>query len=242
MKQSSAMAVSVSSCGRGLGARLLMVAALYGAAGIVHAQQVNGFDYYAPRTASADITRLKNVEEYHIGPSQQKMAKRQWAYAHQDLEFILRYYPNHPQALSLLSALCQKWPDRKCNADEWYEKAVSLNANAAPTFLLHGMHLHRKQKYPEAVKAYTRAIELTPNSVDAHYNIGLTYLELKQYDLANQHAQKSYQLGAYLPGLRNKLQQMGHWNPNAIVPAAVPASPAVSASDATTPVAEQSAK
>ena len=231
--------------------RSLLVSALVGVSSLAYAQeQVNGFDYYAPRTTNADITRLKNVEQYHIGPGQEKMAKRQWNYAQQDFEFILRYYPNHPQALSLMSALCQKWGDRRCNADDWFEKATKLNPNAAPTFLLHGMHLHRKQQLPDAVKAYQRAVELAPNSVDAHYNLGLALVELKQYDLANQHAQRSYQLGAYLPGLRNKLQQAGRWNPNAAAapvaataPAGAPAAASTAAApEASTPVAEQSAK
>jgi tetratricopeptide (TPR) repeat protein len=177
-----------------------------------------GFDYYAPRVKGEDITRLKNVEDYHLGPGQQKVAKQQYLYAMQEFAFILGYYPNHPKALSLLSNLCQKWQDRKCDAEGAFERAIKRNPNAAPTYLLYGVHLHRKRKMEEAVKAYRRAVELAPNSLDAHYNLGLAYAELKQYDLANQHAQRSYQLGAFTPGLRTKLQKAGKWNPNVSLP------------------------
>jgi tetratricopeptide (TPR) repeat protein len=180
-----------------------------------------GYDYYAPRKENADITRLKNVEDYHLGPGQARVAKREYVYAQQEFEFILRYYPNHPVALNLLSDLCEKARVPSCNADPWFEKAIKLNPEAAPTFLMHGLHLHRKRQLEEAVKAYRRAIELAPDSVNAHYNLGLAYVELKQYDLANQHAQKSYQLGAYPPGLRSQLQKAGKWNPN-VVPSADP--------------------
>ena len=185
-----------------------------------------GFDYYAPRTKGEDITRLKNVEGYHLGPAQEKMAKRLYLYAMQELGFILGYYPNHPQALSLLSKLCDLWRDPKCDADGAFQRAVKRNPDAAHTYLLHGVHLHRKRQLNEAVKAYRRAVELQPNSGDAHYNLGLAYADLKQFDLANRHAQTSYKLGDYPPGLRRKLEQAGGWNPNVSAAAAESTKPA----------------
>src|SRR5687768_13340336 len=115
-----------------------------------------GFDYYAPRTKGEDITRLKNVEGYHLGPAQEKMAKRLYLYAMQELGFILGYYPNHPQALSLFSKLCDIWRDPKCDADGAFQRAIKRNPDAAHTYLLHGVHLHRKRQLNEAVKAYRR--------------------------------------------------------------------------------------
>ena len=102
------------------------------------------------------------------------------------------------------------------------------------------MHLRRNEHLNEAVAAYRRALELAPESVTAHYNLGLAYIDLKQYDLANQHAQKSYQLGVSLPGLRTRLEKLGKWNANVSMPAsdakaggeAKPASDAKPTSDA----------
>ena len=202
---------------RCLGASLIMMAILQLGSLPVLAQKVD-LDYYAPRTTSEQVIQLKNVEEYHIGPGQAKTAQRFYPSAQQEFEFILRYYPNHPKALSLLSDLCQRWPVRTCNADAWFEKAIKRNPNVSQTYHLYGIHLHRKKQLKEAVQAYRRAIELAPKSMYAHYDLGLAYADLQQYDLANQHAQKSYQLGAYMPGLRNKLEKVGKWDPTVTGP------------------------
>jgi tetratricopeptide (TPR) repeat protein len=206
-------------------------AALLLVSGGAFAQGAGGHDYYAPRTDSAEVTRLKNVEGYHLVPGQTKTARREYYYAQQEFEFILHYYPNHPKALALLSELCQKSGDKRCDAaaDAWFDKAIKLNPEIGQTYLLYGMHLHRRRQLEEAVKAYRRAVELAPSSVSAHYNIGLAYVDLKQFDLANQHAQRSYQLGAYTPGLKNKLEKVGKWNPNVVLPPIADVTPAAAA-------------
>lgn len=180
--------------------------------------QTGDRDYYAPRTNNEQVTLLKNVEDYHLGPGQEKMAKRFYPSAQQEFEFILRYFPNHPKALSLLSDLCWQWPVRTCNADAWFEKAIKRNPDVSHTYLVYGIHLHRKKQLKEAVQAYRRALELAPDSMNTHYNLGLAYTDLQQYDLANQHAQTSYQLGAFTPGLRNRLEKVGKWNPTISAP------------------------
>jgi hypothetical protein len=64
-------------------------------------------------------------------------------------------------------------------------------------------------------------------------------VDLKQYDLANEHAQRSYQLGAYAPGLRNKLQKVGKWNPNVVLTPTAEATPAAAATATASPTAER---
>ena len=163
---------------------------------------------------------LKSVN-LHLPAGQDNLAKGQYEGAVANAEFVLRYFPNHPQGLSLLSATCLRWNTPKCDAtaDAWFQKAIARNPDAVPTYMLYAFHLQRKGHLKEAVDAYRRAVALAPESVTAHYNLGLAYIELKQYDLANQHAQKSYQLGAPLPGLRTRLEKLGKWNANVSMPA-----------------------
>ena len=183
------------------------------------AQQSN-LDYYASRTGT-EIQLFNNVQSYHLGPGREEMDKGRYGAALEHFEFILRYYPNHPQTLIALSELCLKWKSPVCDvtAERWYQRAIERNPAAAQSHVVQALHLHRKNKLDEAVKAYGRAIELAPNSINAHYNLGLAYADLKQYELANQHAQKSYALGANLPGLRFRLEKVGKWNPNVSLPA-----------------------
>ena len=187
--------------------------------------QEHARDYYAPRTAKNEIQLYNNVMGHHFNQGQKELADRRYHAALAHYEFILRYYPNQPQVLGLLSELCMKWKSPKCDADGWFQRAIERNPNAAPTYLANGIHLHKNERIKEAAEAYLRAAELAPDSINAHYNLGLVYIDLKQYDLANQHAQKSYQLGASLPGLRNRLERLSKWNTNVSMPASEAKSP-----------------
>ena len=75
------------------------------------------------------------------------------------------------------------------------------------------MYLWRKKRYALAESWFVRALQTSPDSVDAQYNLGLLYFEMGRFDEANRHAQAAYALGYPLPGLRRKLEQSGHWAP-----------------------------
>src|SRR4029077_4516748 len=94
------------------------------------------------------------------------------------------------------------------------ESAIAINPKAAGTFVLQGIYQYGAKQYPLAIKSLGYALELQPNSVNANYNLALTYLETKQFELANVHAQRAYALGATYPGLRNRLTQLGYWKPS----------------------------
>ena len=177
--------------------------------------QTGDRDYYAPRDSQADQQLFRNVEGYHLQPAIDHMRVREYQAAKGDLEFILGFYPNHPRALMLLSDVCEQMRSTQCTeaADSWFEKAVAINPNAATTYVLFGIYNHKNHRLDAAIKSYKRALELSPNSVNANYNLGLAYFEQKQYALANEVAQRAYAVGAALPGLRDKLKTVGAWHP-----------------------------
>jgi tetratricopeptide (TPR) repeat protein len=114
----------------------------------------------------------------------------------------------------MISELCDlKWKSPRCEVDEWFQKAIDRNPNAAQTYLVLGLHLHRLNRLQEAVGSYQKALSLNPSYANAHYNLGLAYFDLKQFELSNQQAQLSYALGVRLPGLRDKLTKAGQWKP-----------------------------
>ena len=180
--------------------------------GVAATAQEGNHDYYAARSAR-DIELLTAVEKYHMQLGYDELSAKRYEAAFGDAKFMLHYFPNHPKALILLSEICNRWQSPDCNPDEWLEKAVSRNPAVAETHLLYGIYLHRTKRFDAAVKNYKQALETDPMSLNAHYNLGLAYVDLKQYELANQHAQKSYALGAPFPGLREKLKRVGAWKP-----------------------------
>lgn len=202
-------------------------------AGLAGAQATDN-DYYT----TTDTTLLRTVERYHVVPAQEKIRTKFYSAARGDVDFVLRYFPNHPKGLLLLAQMCADGVTQHCDLDFVFEKAIATNPNVAGTYVTQGVYLHRVKRYREAIASYQRALAIDPNSLNGHYNLGLAYLETKQYDLANQEAQRAYALGAPFPGLRDRLKQSGQWKPVAASPAAQPGAPAAEGSGTSTTAPE----
>lgn len=166
-------------------------------------------DYYAAIATG----RHKVVEQYHLGPCESALVGRNYRKALSECDFILKIFPNHPTALLLVVRTCEQWKAPNCNAGEYIERGIAINPKAAPTYVIQGIYFHGAKQYAKAREAYDLALKIEDKSVNAHYNLGLTCLELKDYACANEHAQKAYALGATVPGLRDKLQKAGQWKP-----------------------------
>jgi tetratricopeptide (TPR) repeat protein len=171
-------------------------------------------DYYSATQTSEGAELLKNVEEFHVGPGLERMQGRNYSGARDDFEFILKFFPNHPRGLALISELCDvRWKNPQCDSSQWFERAIARNPNVGQTFVIEGVHLQRLNRVADAITSYKRALALDPTSRNAHYDIGLAYFDQKQFELANRHAQVAYMLGMPFPGLRDKLTKAGKWVP-----------------------------
>lgn len=183
------------------------------ATGAAIGQQGNR-DYYTATQTSEGTELLKNVEQFHIGPGLERMQGRNYSGARDDFEFILKFFPNHPRGLALISELCDvRWKNPQCDSSQWFERAIARNPNVGQTFVIEGVHLQRLNRVADAIASYKRALALDPTSRNAHYDIGLAYFDQKKFDLANRHAQIAYMLGMPFPGLRDKLTKAGKWVP-----------------------------
>lgn len=206
------LADAATSC-RAACRRLLLLCACGVFVGAADAQPVNN-DYYANRGTAL----LEMVERYHLGPGEEKMRAKHYQSAYGDFRFILNYFPNHPQALLLMAQLCETWKSPTCVSSEYFDAALARNPTTPTTYVAYGIYLLRAHQPAAAIKQLNHAIELAPDSLNAHYNIALAYIDIHEYDLANEHARKAYDLGATLPGLRDRLKREGHWNPTDKVP------------------------
>jgi len=176
----------------------------------VSAEPQNPTDYYDPSPSAREL--LNRVEKYHLAQGISSMQGGKYYYAWQDFDFILRYFPNHPRGLQLMSELTVqiKSPPK---GQIYFDRAMRLFPNSASNFAAYGIFLHKQGKLDLAIDQYKRAVELSPESASYNYNLGLAYFEKKQLPLSNESAQKAYALGYPLPGLRNKLVQAGAWKP-----------------------------
>lgn len=143
-----------------------------------------------------------------------------------DLNYTLRWYPNHHRALLAVAKYELREIQRHRQqhkvytppvdgfpqtADCYFDRAIRWRPNDPNVYLIQGIYLQLKGDLDAALKAYKKSESLQPNSADLQYNLGLLYFARKQYDLAKGHAKRAYQLGYPLPGLRHKLTGAGHW-------------------------------
>src|SRR5688572_7006614 len=124
-----------------------------------------GQDFYASR-GSVESRTLNNVMQHHFGPGRERMAMGNFGAAMSDFEFILNYFPNHPQVLIAFSELCEKWKTAICDskAEQWFQRAIERNPGAAQSYVVQAMYYHRRNRLDEAVKSYKRAVEVAPES------------------------------------------------------------------------------
>jgi tetratricopeptide (TPR) repeat protein len=167
------------------------------------------------RTATAE--RIKLVERRHFTPDVQMMrgggTTRHLA---GDIAYTLRIFPNHHKALITMSDWSLKSgknpPEGTSYSVEcWFDRALRFAPNDPMVKVIFGIALMKRGKSREAVEQLEAAQVQVGNDSNVHYNLGLVYFDLKDYEKALASAHKAYAGGFPLPGLRNKLMRAGVW-------------------------------
>jgi len=132
-----------------------------------------------------------------------------------DLDYTLRAFPNHHRALHAIANYHLKYGLRKhgrYTIECWFDRAMRFRPDDPIVRVVYGVFLAKKGSSDDALEQYKEALQIRESIPEAHYNIGLLYTELRQYDLAYDHAIRAYELGYPLPGLRNRLIKAGVWD------------------------------
>lgn len=148
---------------------------------------------------------------------------------HKDLDYTLRALPNHATALNAAGVYqlrlrknsvsnYQRMLQREKaagnikTAECYFKRAIMFRPDDGMVRMAYGVFRHRQGKKDLALENYKEAVRLMPDSPEPHYNIGLLYIELEEFQLAKEHAIRAYELGYPLPGLRNALAKRGEWD------------------------------
>lgn len=172
-------------------------------------------DYRARFSDSRVQAGLAQVDRYHTELARTNAAVNpKDARIIADLDFTLRYSPNHLDALRQLLAY-----DR--NGGQYYEYfpvecylgwAQQFAPDDETVIQLAAVYYARNGRASKAEELYLKAVSLNPKSIELHYLLGLFYADQKRYAEARQQARIAYDAGYPLAGLRNILERAGEWD------------------------------
>ncbi|MBV2127710.1 tetratricopeptide repeat protein [Arsukibacterium indicum] len=182
------------------------------------------FDYYHPSTTESSGTYkgglLYLVERHHFTNDVRKLIKGSTAALPGDLLFVLNSIPNHPSALDTYSRYeyrlktSELYRETQANktvthsADCLFLRANEIFPNNAETLLVWAIHQYRNNRFNAAKQILERAVAIAPDYIEAHYNLGLVYVELNDAEKARKHAAIAYDAGYPLMGLKNKIAKL----------------------------------
>lgn len=171
------------------------------------------FDYRSP----TDRQNLGVVEKHHFNAHVESLTRGVTGTLGGDIDYTLRAFPNHVRALGAMSRLALR--DRTArpaganySIECYFDRALRFRPKDGLVYMVYGDHVAKTGQIDKAIELLKHAAELEPNNATAIYNLGLMYFNKKDYDQALVHAQKAYELGFPLPGLKNKLNAVGKWS------------------------------
>jgi tetratricopeptide (TPR) repeat protein len=176
---------------------------------------VNHFGPFDYRTATDATKHL--VESFHFNPGTEQLKNGfGTGYPAGDIAYTLHVFPNHPRALMAMArlGLRDKTPKPKWAAfsvECYFDRAMRFRPDDYNVYLVYGIYLMDLGKTQDAVTQLEHAAELSGENANVHYNLGLAYFALKNYEKALDQAHRAYALGFPLPGLRAKLEKAGKW-------------------------------
>jgi hypothetical protein len=179
------------------------------ACGDLNINSVSPWDYRTDR----NVPDFRTVEIHHFGPEIEALVKGGSGGLGGDLSFVLRRIPNHHRALVSLIKYGERWKNYNLeySVECYFDRAVRFRPDDTVVRGLYAQYLERKNRRSEAIRELDAAVDHAGNNAFSHYNIGLVYLELGQFDKALARAHRARELGFERPDLENRLKRAGKW-------------------------------
>lgn len=117
----------------------------------------------------------------------------------------------------------------------YFERALRYQPNDAIARMLYANYLVVHKRPSEAAQQLEVAIGLAADNPFTHYNIGLMYMDLKDYPRALAQAHRAIELGFTKPDLKDRLVAASRWVEPAPAPAPAAAASAAASASAAAP-------
>ena len=175
---------------------------------------VNAYGPFDYRTAAEGQKSI--VEVNHFTPAVESLRTGVSGTIASDLDYTLRAFPNHPRALTAMVRLGKRDKTPQPRGAQWpvecyLERAIIFAPDDMTARQIRGTYFATAGRYTEAIRDLEAVIDKYPDNASAHYNLGLSHFELKDYDRALAEAKRAAALGLQLEGLKKKLKAAGKW-------------------------------
>lgn len=173
---------------------------------------------YGPYDYRTDRDKLPIVLGAHFTPEVEALIRgKTSARPGGDIDYTLRAIPNNHRALIAMMRLGEKEKTPQPSGSRysvqcWFERAITFRPDDAVVRMIYSSFLGKQGRLPEANAQLELATVHAKDNAFTHYNIGLHYFDLKNYDKALAQAHKAIALGFSQTALRDQLHQLGKWS------------------------------
>jgi tetratricopeptide (TPR) repeat protein len=173
-------------------------------------QAFGPFDYTA---RARHPQQLQVVENAHFTAEDRNIGNLIREY--DDLDYTLRAWPNHHEALNLVSIVRRlkmtnlrnfKYPPAEC----YLQRAINFAPHDYVPYMLYASVLHQENDLESALEVYKKAESLAPTELQLKYNLGLLLVDMGKHKEAADYAKEVYSEGFPLGGLRKQLDAAGY--------------------------------
>jgi Tfp pilus assembly protein PilF len=152
-------------------------------------------DYFTAQAYPEVKTLLYLVEAYHLNKRvTSDFVAGRYSSVLPELEYTLDKFPNHPNALQLLTALA-KLINKTSLPMAYFRKALQLYPQYALTHAQYGAFLVDVGLTREGIDSLKHAIEMDPKLISAHVMLARAYYRTGQAELARQSTERARELG-----------------------------------------------
>lgn len=169
------------------------------------------FDYRTEQGPKIDI-----VNQYHFTPNVEALVRGQSGSIADDLSYTLRAVPNHHRALLAMMRYGQRLnsPHIKgagYSVECYFQRAVRFQPDDTVARLMYANFLTINGRHADALPQVEQVARLAQDNPLTHYNAGLAYFALSEFEKALEQAHIAIELGLGQQALREKLVAAGQW-------------------------------
>lgn len=172
---------------------------------------------YGPYDYRTDRDKLPIVLGAHFTPEVEALIKGKSGTLGGDIDYTLRAIPNNHRALIAMMRLGEKQKTPQpagshYSVECWFERAIRFRPDDSIVRMIYSTYLNKNGRQAEANSQLETATVYAKDNPFTHFNIGLHYFDMKNYDKALVEAHRAMALGWTRTELRDLLIGVGKWS------------------------------